>query len=153
MSKKSFRAKKSPEPAAQPIGPKPLTITPQIAVSIQGNFPDQELFVEQPNGSGTRHKVKLTPANAYKILMDLLMEKAGGIELERQLAEERRNKSANRIGKQPNWRLIAKHPEAEIREGLVPAALCAKGSITVIPTRAKELLSNTADKSLEDMGL
>lgn len=162
MSKKQAKTKQSKLAQIQDLanelgkktvsGPKALIVTPQVPVSIHGKFPDQELFVETPNGSGTRHRVKLTPANAYSVLMDLLIEKAGSIELERQLSEERNNRARKKYA-QPDWRLIAKHAQAEIREGLVEASLTAKGSIIVLPTRAKELQSNKTTKSLEEMEL
>lgn len=117
---------------------KPLIITPQIAVSIQGEYPNQALFVEQPNGSATRKKVELTRDNAYNILLDILMEKAGGIELERQLTEERRSKGPRKRA-QPDFRIIAQHPEVVIIERLA--------------TRAGQLVSNKSDKTLEEMGL
>lgn len=158
MSKKQARQKKMSEVnsnlaerAAQPVVPKTLILTPQIAVAIHGAYPDQYLVVEQPNQSGSRKKVQLTQDNAYRVLMDILMEKAGEIELERQLALEARNKS--RRSHQPDWWLIAQHPQAEIRQGLTDASLCAKGSITILPTKASQLSSLKAEKTLEDMGL
>ncbi len=156
MSKKQARQKKMRDVEAslaahEPTQPKALVLTPQIAVSIQGIYPDQELFVERPNGSGSRHKIKLTSANAYNILRDILMEKAGDIELERQLAAEQRAKVRKHA--QPDWRVIAQHPQAEIRQGLTDASLCPKGSITVLPTRASQLSSLKADKNLDEMGL
>lgn len=117
---------------------KPLIMTPQIPVAIHGTYPEQYLVVEQPNASGSRKKVKLTPDNAYQVLLEILMEKAGEIELERQLAAERKQ-SGPRKRAQPDFRLIAQHPEVTIIERLA--------------TRAKELASNKADKSLEEMGL
>lgn len=135
MTKKQARTRQdSPAAVAKPA----LVITPQIAVVLQGTAPDQGLWVEAPNNSGSRHKIELTPANAYSVLMDVLCEKAGEIELERQLAEERRNKPKRRW-KQPDWRLIAKHPEATI--------------IQRLPTKASQLAGNKAEQSLEDMGL
>ncbi len=156
MSKKQARQKKMRDveaglAAREPAQPKALILTPQIAVSIQGAYPDQELFVERPNGSGSRHKIKLTQANAYNILRDILMEKAGEIELERQLALEARAKT--RRTAQPDWRIIAQHPQAEIRAGLVDASLCPKGSITRLPTKSSQLSGLKADRNLEDMGL
>ncbi len=137
MSKKQAKAAKPVQPTPEP-GPRPLVITPQIAVSIQGTYPGQELYVERPNQSGSRHKVLLTPENAYSILLDILQEKAGEIELERQLREDQR-RSAKRPRKQPDWTLIAKHPEAIIIERL--------------PTRSPALLANKSDQTLEEMGL
>lgn len=153
MSKKQAR-QKSTEPevkTTQARVPKALVLTPQIAVAIHGTYPDQYLVVEQPNAFDSRKKVQLSQDNAYRVLMDVLMEKAGEIELERQLAEETRNKF--RRSHQPDWRLIAQHPQAEIRQGLTDTSLCAKGSITVLPTKASQLSSLKADKTLEDMEL
>ena len=150
MSKKRAKVTKSAQiPAPVQSGPKQLAITPQIAVGLG---PDLELFVEAPNKSGSRHKVKLTPESAYSYLLSVLTEKAAEIEAERQTIAAAKAKARRRTA-QPDWRLIAKHPEAEIRGGLTEAALCAKGSITVLPTRASQLTSLTATNTLEEMGL
>lgn len=142
MSKKQQsdieKALLAPHLNRESIKTKPLVITPQIPVAIHGTYPEQYLIVEQPNQSGSRKKVKLTPENAYNVLLEILMEKAGEIELERQLAADRKAKGPRRKA-QPDFRLIAQHPEVTIIERLA--------------TRAKELASNKADKSLEEMGL
>lgn len=158
MSKKQARQKKMAEVnanlaerAVKPTVPKALVLTPQISVAIRGDYPEQELFIEQSAGGGYRKQTVLTPANAYRILLDILMEKAGGIELDRQLQLEAKNKP--RRHSQPDWRIIAQHPQAEIRQGLTDASLCPKGSITVLPTKASQLSGLKADRTLEDMGL
>ena len=149
MSKKRTKTAKAAPAVTVPPGPKQLAVTPQIAVGLS---PDLELFVEAPNKSGSRHKVKLTPESAYSYLLGVLTEKAAEIEAERQTIAAAKAKARRRTA-QPDWRLIAKHPEAEIRGGLTEAALCAKGSITVLPTRASQLTSLTATNTLEEMGL
>lgn len=149
MSKKQARNKKmaqveaslAEQKASIPTGPKTLVLTPQIPVCLQGQFPDQQLYIERPNQSGSRHKVLLTQDNAYKILLEVLTEKAGEIELERAQVEARglkaRAKARNRA--QPDWITIARHPEVVIIEKL--------------PTKASQLKSNKAELNLEDMGL
>lgn len=129
----------------------PLTITPQCTVALQQ---DGALTIERI-GSSTqpyRDRTVLTQANAYSVLMDYLSEKAGEIELERQLAQDRLARTGKRHRAQPNWRLIARHPQAEIRQGLTEASLCAKGSITVCPP-GSGLTGLKADRTLDEMGL
>ncbi len=128
---------------------KPLVVTPQVIVALH---PDGSLSIERPTGGQSyRHKTVLTRENIYNEIMGILQEKAGEIELERQLAEERRNAPARKRA-QPNWRLIAKHAQAEIRQGLTDASLCAKGSITVCPS-GPGLTATKSAKTLEEMDL
>lgn len=145
MSQKQARQKKMVEVEAglaaqksMPTAKPALVITPQIAVALQGTAPDQGLWIEAPNSSGSRHKVELTPATAYAVLMDLLLQKAADIELERVTREAAKAK-AKRQFVQPDWETIARHPEAHI--------------IQRLPTRAAELRGNKSEASLEDMGL
>lgn len=141
MSKKHQKAiaaaLQAPHPTREAGAKAQLVITPQIPVQIHGTFPDQYLTVEDPSG-GHRGKTVLTPDNAYSVLIGILMAKAGEIELERQLREER-TKAPARKRAQPDWRLIAKHPEATIIERL--------------PTASPELKSLKAELNLEEMGL
>lgn len=145
--------------AAQSMNPnnksgqfKPLVITPQVVICLQGKYPDQWLSMELANNSATRRKVRLEPESAFGQIMLELQAKAGEIELERQLAQAKAT-APTRRRVQPDWKLIAKHPQAEIRQGLTPVELTAKGSISMCPTRGAGLTGLTAEQSLEDMGL
>ena len=126
---------KKKQPVAVEPGPKPLVITPQVIVCLQ---PTGELILEQSNQSPTRKRTVLTQDNIYNLLLAVLCEKQAEIEAERQagLAAQRK---AKRAKPQPDWWLIAKHPEAIIIERLA--------------TRSPELRSNKAELSLEEMGI
>ncbi len=126
---------------AKASGPRQLVLTPQISIAIQGSFPDQYMTVEEPAPAG-RKKTVLTQDNIYSTLFTILQAKAGEIELERQLANEQKTK-AGRKRAQPDWRLIAKHPEATIIERLAPT-VCQTGSGPI---------GLKAEKTLEEMGL
>lgn len=105
---------------------------PQLLVTLS---PQGELLVEAPTNGGIRRQVELD-------------QQLAGIRLQRMLSEQKKRidgeaaEARRRVVKQPNWRLIAKHPQVEIREILVQQ--CPQGP---------GLQTSYAKKSLEDMGL
>lgn len=138
MSKKN---KTNADQDSRPTVPKPLAITPQISVTIHGEFPNQWLTIQDPRNAHTG-KTVLTAENCYAELMYVLQAKAGEIELERQLAEERNNRPKRKYS-QPDWRLIAQHPGVD-------------GTTTIIerlPTIAPQLNAKKSEHTLEEMGL
>jgi len=101
---------------------------PQALVTLS---PDGELQIELPG----RKIVPLSQANAGRTLHRILSEQARKIKNEQ---------ISTRTWKQPDWRLIAKHPQVEIREQL---------PVTRVLARDPQIKQDKSQKSLEELGL
>lgn len=112
---------------------------PQVIVTLS---PEGELQLEVPciDGGVNPHRriIPLTQANAGQKIARMLAEQKKKIDGEKA--------AARRQFKQPDWRLIAKHPQVEIRE--YPA-----DKIHKILAKDKQITQAESTKSAEDMGL
>lgn len=111
--------------------PQDRSRVPQLLVtlSVEG-----ELQVESPAEGAVRRQTRLSQGDAGQRMLRMLVEQKKRIDGE---ASQRRRQVS-----QPNWRLIAKHPQVEIRE--VHVTHCPPGP---------GLSTSTSKKSLEEMGL
>lgn len=105
---------------------------PQLLVTIS---PEGELIVEAPGGGPTRKQVRLPLDSAGIRLRRMLLDQQRVIEAEGREARKPRARP------QPNWELIAKHPEVEIRR------------VKAAGTGAGKLSQTTVNKSVEELGL
>lgn len=121
---------------------------PQVLVTLS---PEGELQIELPGKSGYREQVKPQLGKGRQLelqLLSLLQDQLASLaqraaELQ---AEKEQERQARRKPRQPDWRLIAKHPEVEIRERLV--------EVQQVPQAGGgKLTTQRVRKSLEDMGL
>lgn len=141
MGKSQRRVKAPVEPETAP-GLKPPT--PQVIVTVK---PDGTLCAEVPGGGGCRHQVQLQPATAWEQLQGIISQRRDEIEAER-LALAAAKQLKRKKG-QPDWRLIAKHPESEAREHLSRRYTV---SVTKCPN-GPGLSSSTSNVTLDEMGL
>lgn len=125
---------------------------PQLIVTLG---PDGGLRLEGPGKAGYRDVFEPAtspkkPSPLERQLLELLQ--AQQAEIAQRRAEQEAERQAERAGrrrpKQPDWRLIAKHPEAEIRESfqqvqVTQVPMAGGGKLTVQRSR----------KGLEEMGL
>ena len=124
---------------------------PQVIITLG---PEGQLQIELPGKAGYREVVQAQlskkPSGLERQLTDLLTQQQ--TTLAERAAELRAEKAAERAAKrrpkQPDWRLIARHPEAEIRERLAPV------QVTQVPMAGGgKLTVQKVRKSLEDMNL
>ncbi len=107
------------------------SLIPQVIVTLS---PEGELQIEQAI-NGVRRLVPLTQANAGKTLARALLAQKKRIEASGVAAPKTKRQAS-----QPDWTVIAKHPQVEIRQ--------------MLPGRGLELTNQTIrGKSLEDLGL
>lgn len=105
---------------------------PQLLVTLSA---EGDLQVESPAEGAVRRQTRLSQGDAGQRMLRMLAEQKKRIDGE---ATERRKRQIS----QPNWTLIAKHPQVEIRE--VQITHCKPGP---------GLSTSTSKKSLEEMGL
>lgn len=108
---------------------------PQLLITLA---PDGTLQVETAV-NGVRRQQGLTQANAGQRLLRMLMEQKKRID--NTVAAER--KAARRA--QPDWELIARHPQVEIRRALVP--------VERYDVKGRNKAEREHHKSAEELGL
>lgn len=107
------------------------SLIPQALVTLS---PEGELQIELPG----RKIIPLSQANAGRTLARILAEQARKIKNEQ---------VRNRTYKQPDWRLIAKHPQVEIRERL------GEQSVQRVLAKDSRIKQDKSSKSLEELDL
>lgn len=109
------------------------TKIPQVLVTLS---PDGGLQLELP-ASGSRIIIRLTTAEAGKKILRILNQQKARLDAESTAPRAPRKRA------QPDWTLIAKHPQAEIRE------VTARR----IPAKDRALREQSIAASAEDLGL